>query len=77
MQLSRWVSSDGSPRGHAEAGKDYVIDDCVLRDLDDWIAFPDVDPLSAKFRHEWVLRRAFRPYVHEPDKTPCQTGLRP
>ena len=40
-----------------------------LCDHHDFIVLPDI-PAMQQMRHEWVLRRANRPYVPQPDSTP-------
>ena len=67
--LSVWTGVDVLPGTQAEAGKHYVIDDVGLRDNHDYIVLPNI-PAMQQMRHEWVLRRANRPYVLKPDATP-------
>ena len=69
MPVSVWTGVEVLPGTQAEAGKHYVIDDVGLRDHPDYIALPDI-PAMQQMRHEWVLRRANRPYVPHPDSTP-------
>ena len=67
--LSCWMGV-ATPKGaSAEPGKHYVIDDAALADLHDYVALPDMEELAI-FRHEWVLRRANRPFVPQPGSTP-------
>ena len=66
--LSVWTGVEVLPGTEAEAGKHYVIDDVGLREHDDYIVLPDI-PAMQQMRHEWVLRRANRPYVPQPDST--------
>ena len=69
MPVSVWTGVEVFPGTQAEAGKHYVIDDVGLRDHPDYIVLPDI-PAMQQMRHEWVLRRANRPYVPKPDSTP-------
>ena len=55
----------------AEADTHYVINDDVLHGLHDYVALPNTAALTQRLRHEWVLRRAFRPFVPQPDTTMC------
>ena len=57
------------PGATPEAGKHYIIDDKGLRDHHDYIVLPNI-PVLQQTRHEWVLRRAYRPYVPHPESTP-------
>ena len=64
--LSRWEGVRAEAGSAAQAGKHYVINDDILPELHDYVALPNTAELSDRFRHEWVLRRAFRPFVPQP-----------
>ena len=68
-RMSIWTDVDILPGTPAEAGKHYVIDDAGLRNNHNYIALPDI-PAMQQMRHEWILRRANRPYVPQPENTP-------
>ena len=67
--VSIWTDVELLPGTLAVAGKHYVINEVGLRDDPDYVVLPDTGALQ-QMRHEWVLRRANRPYVPQPDGTP-------
>ena len=55
---------------HPDTHISEVISRLDVREFyDEYIMLPDT-PALQQMRHEWVLRRANRPYVPEPDSTP-------
>ena len=70
VQVSRWTGVKIQKGSIARAGTHYVINGKVLKDHPDYVMLPDTTRLSTRLRHEWVLRRAFRPFVPQPDRTP-------
>ena len=68
--LSKWIPGvEVLPGMQAEPGRHYEIDADGLCGHHDYIVLPDI-PTMQQMRHEWVLRRANRPYVPQPDATP-------
>ena len=53
----------------SEPGIHYHVNE-ALTNHPDYIVFPDIPVLRAAFRHTWVLRRNFRPFVPQPDGAP-------
>ena len=70
QKISRWTEVKIPKGAEAQAGTHFVINEEALKNHPDYVVLPDTPLLSARFRHEWVLRRAFRPYVPQPDSTP-------
>ena len=70
IALSRWTEVDIPPGSAAEPGLHYVVNDVALSEHSDYVVLPDTPTLRSRFRHEWILRRAFRPFVPQPDTTP-------
>ena len=69
ISLSIWTGVEVLPGCQAQAGIHYVVNDAGLSDKHDYIVLPDA-PATQQIRHEWVLRRANRPYVPQPESTP-------
>ena len=63
VSKTRWTSDPPTEEMKRERrpGKDYVVADDVAADSD-YVVFPDL-PVLETFRHEWILRRCFRPMV--------------
>ena len=61
--LSIWVEKPTNNLSAAKPGTHYVVNDDGLRDNDEYVVLPNTSRLSAQFRHEWILRRANRPYA--------------
>ena len=65
------------PQGSApRPGTHYAINDEVLCEHHDYVVLPNTEALARQLRHEWVLRRAFRPFVPQPDSTPLPDTAR-
>ena len=79
-EISCWTGVQ-IPKGTSpEPGIHYIIDDALLADREQepfhvYVALPDIEELQI-FRHEWVLRRAHRPFVPQPDSTPMPDRAR-
>ena len=69
IPISVWTGLEVLPGTSPEAGKHYVVNEEDLRDHHDFIALAKTHQLH-QLRHEWILRRANRPYVLEPDGIP-------
>ena len=76
VKISRWTEVKIPKGTRARAGIHYVVNEQVLQDHHDYIVLPNTTRLSARFRHEWILRRAHRPYVPQPDGTPMPDHAR-
>ena len=70
IALSRWTGVEIAKGSPALAGTHYVINEEALSSHPYDVVLSDTAALTKRFRHDWVLRRAFRPYVLQPDSTP-------
>ena len=76
ISLSRWTGVKVPPESAAQPGVHYVVNGVALSEHHDYVVLPDTPALRGRFRHEWILRRAFRPYApparQYPDARSCQ-----
>ena len=70
VAISQWTDVKFVKGSSPQPGIHYVINEEGLRGNEDIVIFPNTPRLSRQFRHEWVLRRAHRPFVPQPDSTP-------
>ena len=70
VSLSCWTEVRPAVGERIEPGKHYVVNEAGLQGERDFIVLPLVPGKTEILRHEWILRRAHRPYVPQPDATP-------